>query len=191
VTGRAGCRFTALLLVVCIQGYAVAGTADDPVAGLSRCAATADRDERLACYDGLASRYAQPNRKTTAAAPTAASSSSQPAHTAAVAATAAATSAKVPSAEPKSEFGLSVSQLRKEPDAPVKPQSIDGVVTGFGTSSLGRPVVRLDNTQSWELLDELDPLLSPGDKVTIRRAAMGSFLLTTPTKRMHRVRRIS
>jgi hypothetical protein len=190
VTGRAGCRFTALLLVICIQGYAVAGTADDPVAGLSRCAATADRDERLACYDGLASRYAQPNRKTTAAAPTAASSSSQPAPPATTA-TAAATPAKVPAAEPKAEFGLTVAQLRKEPDAPVKPQSIDGVVTGFGTSSLGRPVVRLDNTQSWELLDELDPLLSPGDKVTIRRAAMGSFLLTTPTKRMHRVRRIS
>jgi hypothetical protein len=97
----------------------------------------------------------------------------------------------VPAVEPKAEFGLSVAQRRKEPDAPVKPQSIDGVVTGFGTSSIGHPVVRLDNTQSWELLDELDPLLSVGDKVTIRRAALGSFLLTTPTKRMHRVRRIS
>ena len=181
MTGRADCRFTALLLVICIQGYAVAGTADDPVVGLSRCAATADRDERLACYDGLASRYAQPNRKTTAAAPPPPASAATPASAA----------AKVPAVEPKTEFGLTVAQLRKEPDAPVKPQSIDGVVTGFGTSSLGRPVVRLDNTQSWELLDQLDPLLSPGDKVTIRRAAMGSFLLTTPTKRMHRVRRIS
>lgn len=189
MTGRADCRFTALLLVICIRGYAVAGTADDPVAGLSRCAATADRDDRLACYDGLASRYAQPNRKTTAVVPPPASAAT-PA-TPASAATLASAAAKVPAMEPKAEFGLTVAQLRKEPDAPVKPQSIDGVVTGFGTSSLGRPVVRLDNTQSWELLDELDPLLSPGDKVTIRRATMGSFLLTTPTKRMHRVRRIS
>jgi hypothetical protein len=189
VTGRAGCRFAALLLVTCIQGHAFAGTAGDPVADLSRCAATADRDERLACYDGLASRYAQPNRKPTAAAPTAALPSPQPA-TPATPAVAAPAAAKVPAVEPKAEFGLSVAQLRKEPDAPVKPQSIDGVVTGFGTSSLGRPVVRLDNSQSWEL-SESDLLLSVGDKVTIRRATMGSFLLTTPTKRVHRARRIS
>lgn len=182
--GRAGCRFAALLLVTCIQGHAFAGTAGDPVEDLSRCAATADRDERLACYDGLASRYAQPNRKPTAAAP-----SPPPVPLAAPAAPAPA-AAKVPAVEPKAEFGLSVAQLRKEPDAPVKPQSIDGVVTGFGTSSLGRPVVRLDNSQSWEL-SESDPLLSVGDKVTIRRATLGSFLLTTPTKRVHRARRIS
>jgi len=186
VTGRAGCRFAALLVVICIQSHAFAGTAGDPIADLSRCAATADRDERLACYDGLASRYAQPNRKPTAAASTAALPSPQPA----TPATPAPAAAKVPAVEPKAEFGLSVAQLRKEPDAPVKPQSIDGVVTGFGTSSLGRPVVRLDNSQSWEL-SESDPLLSVGDKVTIRRATMGSFLLTTPTKRVHRARRIS
>lgn len=187
MTGRAGCRFAALLLVTCIQGHAFAGAAGDPVLDLSRCAATADRDERLACYDELASRYAQPNRKPTAAAP---SPPPVPLVAPAAPATPAPAAAKVPAVEPKAEFGLSVAQLRKEPDAPVKPQSIDGVVTGFGTSSLGRPVVRLDNSQSWEL-SESDPLLSVGDKVTIRRATLGSFLLTTPTKRMHRVRRIS
>jgi hypothetical protein len=57
-------------------------------------------------------------------------------------------------------------------------------------SSNGRPLVRLDNAQAWEL-DQADPLLSVGDKVIIRRATLGSFLLTTPTKRVHRVRRLS
>jgi hypothetical protein len=85
---------------------------------------------------------------------------------------------------------LTVVQVRKDTSAPVRLQSIEGVVTGFGQSPIGRPTVRLDNAQSWEL-NEADPLLSVGDKVTIRRAAMGSFLLMTSTKRLHRVRRIS
>ena len=65
-----------------------------------------------------------------------------------------------------------------------------GLGTGSNATATGRSVVRLDNTQSWEL-DQPDPLLAVGDKVTIRRATLGSFLLTTPTNRVHRVRRIN
>jgi hypothetical protein len=190
-----------------MYGHVFAATGGDPVADLSRCAAVADRDERLTCYDGLADRYARPAKAAattankvspTKAAPIAAPASASSAAASAPAARAPApapafapaTVAKGPAVESKADFGLTAAQKRKESDEPAKAQAIDGVVTGFGTSSNGRPLVRLDNAQAWEL-DQADPLLSVGDKVIIRRATLGSFLLTTPTKRVHRVRRLS
>jgi hypothetical protein len=208
VTGRTGVWFAALLPIVCMQGYVFAATGGDPVSDLSRCAAVADRDERLLCYDGLATRYARPQKAAPTAAtkaspaetsPTSTTSSTAgaapavptaPAPVAAPATPTPALAGRAPAAESKADFGLTAAQKRKELDEPVKAQAIDGLVTGFGMSSNGRPWVRLDNAQSWEL-DQADSLLSVGDKVTIRRATLGSFLLTTPTKRIHRVRRLS
>ena len=173
MTRRTGGWFAALLPIACMHGHVFAATGGDPVADLSRCAAVADRDERLTCYDGLATLYARP-AKAAAPAP----------------AFAPATVSKGPAVESKADFGLTAAQKRTESDEPAKAQAIDGVVTGFGMSSNGRPLVRLDNAQAWEL-DQADPLLSVGDKVIIRSATLGSFLLTTPTKRVHRVRRLT
>ena len=50
-------------------------------------------------------------------------------------------------------------------------------------------LLELDNGQSWEL-DRADRLLAAGDKVKIEHAAMGSFMLTTPTRRNYHVRRL-
>jgi hypothetical protein len=50
--------------------------------------------------------------------------------------------------------------------------------------------VTLDGGALWELVDDSDPLLAVGDTVTIKRAALGSYLMSTPTKRTHRVRRL-
>jgi hypothetical protein len=47
-----------------------------------------------------------------------------------------------------------------------------------------------DNGQTWEYEEDGDYLLAIGDSVTIRRASLGSFLLVTPSKLVHRVRRI-
>ena len=47
----------------------------------------------------------------------------------------------------------------------------------------------LDNGALWEL-DDSDPLLAVGDVVTIRRAALESFILETPSKRRHRALRL-
>ena len=52
-------------------------------------------------------------------------------------------------------------------------------------------VVRLDDSQSWEFLADADPLLAVGNKVTIRRALLGSFVMTTPSGRENRVKRLS
>jgi hypothetical protein len=203
----------AMILVMDIHGAALAGgTAGDlVVTDLSRCAAVKDRDDRLACYDALASRNRQPNgtpggnvTNTSTPAPALAPKTAATSVTGAAPATAASSTKGVssiqasppppavtgPTTESREEFGLSVVQVHKEQSAPERIQSIDGVVTGFGQNTNGRPVVRLDNTQSWEL-DQADPLLTVGDKVTIRRATLGSFLMVTPTKRLHRVRRLS
>jgi hypothetical protein len=55
-------------------------------------------------------------------------------------------------------------------------------------SKQGKIQVELDNGQVWEL-DEADLLLAPGDPVTIRRATLGSYVLITPSRGLHRVRR--
>lgn len=64
-----------------------------------------------------------------------------------------------------------------------------GTVIGFGVAPNGRPTVTLDGGQVWEL-DNADPLLAKGNSVTIKRASLGSFLLTTSTGRTHRVHRL-
>ena len=67
--------------------------------------------------------------------------------------------------------------------------AIKASVAGLGTSAIGRMLVNLDNGQSWEL-DSADPLLAVGNVVTIERGALGSFILTTPSRRTHHVHRL-
>jgi hypothetical protein len=138
---------------------------------LARCSAVSGKDERLSCYDTLASHSSGTRRTPPAAA-------------------ANAPSAQSPSGQSKEEFGLSRAQIQKEhPGEQKEIRSVEALVSGFGHSSRGHVVVRLDNGQSWEL-DNADPLLASGDRVKIDRATLGSFLLTTPTGRTHRVQRL-
>lgn len=88
-------------------------------------------------------------------------------------------------ARAKDDFGLSAAQ--RTPEATLS--NIEARVVKLGRSSSGRPTMRLDNGQVWEL-DSDDPLLAEQQLVTIRRAALSSYLLTTQHKRIHRVRRI-
>lgn len=154
----------------------LAGAPQGPGAGsasaLQACAEIADPGGRLACYDRLAGR---------AAAPPAAASvpgATQPA--AGVAAPAS------PAPPPKGAFGL---YQAEHPAAPPAAASLTARVIGLGVSGSGRPTVALEGGQLWEL-DERDPVLADGDVVTIKRAALGSFLMTTPTRRTHRVHRL-
>jgi hypothetical protein len=74
--------------------------------------------------------------------------------------------------------------------APALPQTLSARVTAMGKTIDGRPTVTLEGGALW-LLDEVDPLLTVGDTVKISRGTFSSFLLETPTKRLHHVRRIS
>jgi hypothetical protein len=51
--------------------------------------------------------------------------------------------------------------------------------------------VVLDNGQTWAFAEAMDdPWLGPGAAVTIKRGALGSFLLTTASKHSYHVHRV-
>jgi hypothetical protein len=180
------------------QGTSVSTTA------LKACAAIAAPNERLSCYDQLAGRAGavvsvSPPAATaplagapTVAAPVSAGSpvsGPAPATTSAAAPAAATTTAIAapPAAAqaPKESFGL----YAAEHPTVYTQTAQTGTVIGFGVAANGRPTITLDGGQVWEL-DNADPLLSTGNSVTIKRASLGSFLLTTSTGRTHRVHRL-
>ena len=147
---------------------AAAVRAQEPAASvamseLRACAAIVTPTQRLACYDQLAGRAPAAIRAPSSSAPPSPSA-----------------------APPKESFGLYVA----EHPAPPKPvAAFTGKVVGLGVSSNGRLTVALEGGQLWEL-DGPDPLLANGDSVTINRGAFGSFLMTTPSGRTDRLRRL-
>ena len=159
-------------LVTAILGACALGTAfaADPLQQLheelAACAAISAVDGRVACYDRLAGR----NTVSPALAP------------------AAAAAAPATSGDSPADFGLS--GVQKQP-VKQRAQALTAHVAGFSRASSGRTRVTLDNGQTWEMEDDPDALLAVGDSVAIQRATLGSFLLVTPAKLSHRVRRIS
>jgi hypothetical protein len=181
------------ILAACAAGGALA---DDPN-GLTQCSSISNTAERLACYDRLAGRAsaskAQPSSPAAAAPAGAPVSAAPPAAAPAAAAPAAAT--PVPArASNAGDFGLSKVQKERAdgaaPNSPAEIKSITARVTEFRKGPSGRPRVLFDNGQTWEYEEDGDYLLAIGDSVTIRHASLGSFLLVTPSKLVHRVRRI-
>jgi hypothetical protein len=61
-------------------------------------------------------------------------------------------------------------------------------VTQVIEDGLGHATLVLDNGQTWTIMDAA-ARLAVGDLVSIRRAALGSFLMMTPAKHSYRVRR--
>jgi hypothetical protein len=141
-------------------------------ADLARCAAIEPPKDRLACYDTLAGRPAR---------------SSTPA-SAVVAAPAARSSPAVPAAaaaDGSRDFGLTPG---RRVTAPQGPDAIQARVTQIIEDGLGHATAVLDNGQAWTVMDA-GVRLAVGDLVSIRRAALGSFLMMTPSKHSYRVRR--
>ena len=150
---------------------------------LAHCAAIAAPGARLACYDALAGRA--PDRAAVADAAAPAAPAANPATPAAAPRTSAPLAAP---ANDTQNFGLSAAQLHPTPAGPPAIQAhIEKLIGGVG---VGRPTVVLEGGQTWvftEMLD--DPRLGPGDLVTIKRGALGSFVMMTPSKRLYHVRR--
>ena len=171
------------ILAACAAGGA---PAEDPN-GLTQCSSISNTAERLACYDKLAGRATSP--KAPPSSPAAATPAAAPVSAAPAAATPVPARASTPN-----DFGLNKVQKDRAndaaPNSPAEIKSITARVTGFRKGPSGRPRVLLDNGQEWEYEEDGDYLLAIGDSVTIRRASLGSFLLATPAKIVHRVRRI-
>ena len=159
-----------------------------PPSALQACAAVVADAERLACYDRLAGRVmpsvAAQGVQAPAPAATASPSPAAPA-AAGAASTAPAPAALAPS--PKESFGSY--QLEHPKPQVVAAKSLEAHVVGLGRSQGGYVTVSLEGGAIWEL-DEEDPLLAVGQSVTITRAALGSYILRTPSQRTHRVRRL-
>jgi hypothetical protein len=160
----------------------------DPGA-LAHCASMTSADERLACYDSLSrprssAAPAAPAASKAPAASTAAKAGPQaaaapaatanPAAPAAAAGAGGAPAAGAASAADAKSFGLT----RHPPPAEEGPSQIHAKVTRIDADQWGHVRVSLDNGQAWTF-DSFNPMVREGEAVTIKRGAIGSFLLTT------------
>ena len=160
---------------VCLLALAAAAATSVRAETLASCAAIAAPDARLACYDALAHRPkdAAPEKPSASAA--------QKPSAAAAPASATATSAQDPN-----NFGLSLAQQHM---AFAGPTSIKARVEAINSGPNGQTYIVLDSGQTWTM-GENDGWLSKGDAVTIKRAALGAFLLTAPSNHSYHVRRV-
>jgi len=164
-------------LALCAWAGDSVEAADEP----ARCAGIADDATRLACYDAFFGRPAGAS-SSVATSSAAVAAASSPA--------AATTAAATQPASGAAAFGMSeklLSQEREEVDA------ITAKVVSVGAvPHPGRWSVTLDNGQVWEQRETTSESNRPrpGDTVTIKKASMGSFLLSAPNRGLSRVRRV-
>lgn len=187
---RAG-RAVLLAVAVGMPGLApmVATAADHTTnAELAQCSAISAADARLACYDTLAGRATVSAAPKTAAVDAAAG----PAPLSATA-TAASPAAKpapppVPTEDPRN-FGFSATQVYTPAQKAGIVQAIEARVAQVATDQLRSHYVVLDNGQTW-ISTSGDMNLSVGEAVTIKRAALGSFMLISGSQDSYHVRRV-
>jgi hypothetical protein len=165
----------ALILTAAAAAAAAAPSNED----MARCAVIPAADSRLACYDALAHR---PADKAPSAAP--ATAPAPAARAAATPAQAPVSAAAAIAADPKN-FGLTPAQQHL---TDLGPKSIAAHISVVSSDQFGHTLVVLDSGETWTVMDN-DGRLSSGDEVTIKRAALGSFLMITPSNHSYRVRR--
>jgi hypothetical protein len=150
---------------------------------LASCARIDTSDARLACYDALARANATP-------VPTASSVTQAPAIASAPAAAAVApvSASPGPASDELSNFGLSPAQIHPVASGPT---AIEAHVAAIfaNRGDYGQTYLKLDNGETWSTSDDTTRL-AVGDDIHIKRAALGSFLLTTPANLSYRVRRV-
>lgn len=106
--------------------------------------------------------------------------------------TAAKSAADAPSAE--SSFGL-FAQAPTQADAEAPPraqiEALEARVAAISAAADGSAIIVLDNAQSWrQISGSATLLLKVGDAIVIRRAALGSFQMSTPNGRSAKVKRV-
>ena len=79
--------------------------------------------------------------------------------------------------------------LSQQHVASAGPTSIKARIAAISPGPNGQTYLVLDSGQTWTM-GENDGWLSTGDAVTIKRAALGSFLLTAPSNHSYHVRRV-
>ncbi len=166
--------------------------------GSNPCAGIKDSTARLACYDNL---FAKPAAATAVApvapaaapvAPAAAPAAPGVASGQVAAPAAAPVAAPIPAApsveKQIEDFGLSpeAAQAKKKVDKPATPatpatiESIESTIAALQRRGTGELVLKLANGQVW-LQGQADSrvYLKPGDRVTIKKALFGSYMLVS------------
>lgn len=178
-------RMLVLAAGLCMAPCVPAAPETVPAASLAACARISGAAERLSCYDTLAGRQVTGAAAAAPAPPPA--TTVAPAVAAPALAAAPVPAAAVPVATTPENFGLYAAE---HPNITAGLTSITLNITALGAASAaGRQLVTLEGGQIWQLEDS-DGLLAVGQAVTIKRAALGSFVMITAGKRMHRVRRL-
>jgi len=174
-----------VLLCVGLAGLALpaAGTVPPTVsAELARCAALTAAEERLACYDALnCAAVTNADERLACYDALAKTQSARPPAAPAVAPAAAASDGAIADAG----FGAAP---HKSPPTPKGPEQIKALVAEVNVDRLGTVTVSLENGQTWTFHDP-EPRIKSGDEVTIRRASLGSYLMTIPGRHTYRVQR--
>ena len=111
--------------------------------------------------------------------------------------TTAAASTAAPASEisPEALFGKNVEEVQKSVQDATGTMDIDRLeafVSKVSSSANGKAIITLDNGQVWTQVDSSRLRLSGYDRVVIRKASLGSFMLTkVGSKTTMRVKRIS
>lgn len=166
------------------------------------CVRIEDLSARLACYDRAAGR--SPNgasvsvpapapTPTPTPVPTPAPSPRAAAPAPAPAPMPAPAPARAPSvADPVAAFGATdATRARSSAEQPATLDRLEAKVVSVRKRPRGEQVLTLDNGQVWEQTETRnEPQFAAGDVVVIRKASLGSFLLTrangSPTTRVKR-----
>lgn len=143
----------------------------DALAGVRACVAERDDAQRLACFDRAAAALPAEVRLEMPAASSA------------------------PPLSPEERFGYRGEVAREELDRRKAEESaleeLSARVTRVGQQGSGDFVITLDNGQVWAQVPTGRPeRLKVDDTVTIKRASLGSFMLSGPGARGVRVRRV-
>jgi hypothetical protein len=184
MSGLSAARVACLIgLITSVPGISLSAGAGDALTGdadMARCAAITRTSARLACFDALAAASA--NRGAPA-------SSQTPVPLPVPVAPAPAAIAPKPAPEDPRSFGLSPPQPHPISAEPLAIKARVATISA-GQPGVGHPTVVLDNGQTWAFVEAVDdPRLAPGATVTIKRAALGSFLLTTASQHAYHVHR--
>ncbi|MCS6137282.1 hypothetical protein G3496_20465 [Shewanella baltica] len=138
---------------------------------LTQCAATADKLDRLICYDKLAEnvKSVTPALASTQAAPATVATIAAP-----TAVAVAATAPQAPAANIVDDFGMEAKRVQEN--------TVDKIyleVQSITEDPYGAIKVTFTNGQVWKQTDGRKFNLKQGEKVYIEKAALGSFLMGT------------
>ena len=139
------------------------------------CAEIASDASRLACYDGVFRPPAGTDR--------AESSSAAPAMRSAPMAV---------GEDAQRNFGLSEADKQRTAGLPAAPDSVNLTIQSIGRRPTGEQLFYTKEGQVWVELEPSSRVhVKPGETVTIRKAALGSFMLVTSKRVGTKVRRVN